>query len=44
MTAWMQVKSTVPNVWIGGAFVGGADELGEMDRSGQLAAQLRSAA
>lgn len=40
----VQGKHTVPSVWIGGQFVGGADELAELQRSGQLQQRLGAAA
>ncbi len=36
----LQGKHTVPHIFIGGQFVGGADELDALESSGQLAARL----
>ena len=36
----MQGKHTVPNVWINGKFVGGADDLEQLESSGNKACEL----
>ena len=35
-------KHTVPVIFLGGQFVGGADQLAEMEASGQLEQRLRA--